>query len=119
MVHIAMKKFYPRLRIWLLTDLIISIFCIVYYLTLYFLDGTCFIKLIFNIECPTCGVTRALVCFLNADIEGYIEYNFLAIPFLLVLYGCLHFTNRLKQAFNFLAIIIAVALMIRYILLHF
>lgn len=104
---------------WIKTDLIILIVCVAYYTAIYFLNTTCLIKFIFNTECPTCGTTRALVCLLTGNIRGYVFYNYLALPLIITVYGCIHFDEKLKKVFNYLAVILAIALIVRYIFLHF
>jgi len=51
-----------------------------YYFVLSLLRISCPIKAIFNIPCPTCGVTRALICLVKGDIGGYFKYNAFALP---------------------------------------
>lgn len=58
-------------------------FAITYFL-LYILDSTCFIKFIFKIDCPGCGLTRAWISFFNLDIQQAFAFNkmFWSIPLL-------------------------------------
>ena len=39
----------------------------------------CPIKYILKYDCPTCGVTRALVCLIRFDFIGYAKYNVMAL----------------------------------------
>lgn len=54
-----------------------------YILVLYALGITCPIYAIFGFECPTCGVTRALVSLAKFDLAAYMSYNALALPLVL------------------------------------
>ncbi|MBQ9104472.1 MAG: DUF2752 domain-containing protein [Clostridia bacterium] len=104
-----------KLRKWLITDLIIVIIAIIYFSYLEVLGETCLIKAIFRVECPTCKMTRAMLCLLSGDINGYINYNFMALPTALVVYGCLHTTGKYNKLFNYIAIVVAIAVLMRYI----
>ena len=63
---------------------LIAVFVIAYVL-LYFLDASCFIKYIFKVPCPGCGLTRAWICCLRLDFESAFNYNkmFWSIPILI------------------------------------
>jgi len=39
----------------------------------------CPFKMFFDIPCPTCGVTRALLAFARMDITNYLNYNAMAL----------------------------------------
>lgn len=44
---------------------------------------TCPLKKIFNISCPSCGLTRSIRAIFTLDFKKNIYYNILGIPFLL------------------------------------
>lgn len=50
-----------------------------YYLMLWMFDISCPIKAVVGLECPTCGVTRAMVSLVRLDFEGYLYYNPMAV----------------------------------------
>lgn len=43
----------------------------------------CIFKKVFNISCPTCGLTRSIISLLNLDIHSSLNYNILGIPIFL------------------------------------
>jgi hypothetical protein len=57
-------------------------------LVMYLLDIRCFFKLLFNISCPGCGMTRAWVSVLRLDIAEAFRLNpmFWSVPILCALY---------------------------------
>lgn len=64
---------------------IIGLVCLYYALGI-----TCPFYYLFKIPCPTCGITRSLICLLKLDLKGYLHYNALSVPvviaFLLVIH---------------------------------
>ncbi|MDY3928495.1 MAG: DUF2752 domain-containing protein [Clostridia bacterium] len=52
---------------------------------------------LFNIKCPTCGVTRALICILTLNIKGYISYNAMALPLIICVLLEIHKSFLKKQ----------------------
>ncbi len=50
----------------------------------------CPILYFFNIECPTCGVTRALISLIRLDFNGYIMYHPLALPLIVAVWIFFH-----------------------------
>ena len=50
----------------------------------------CPIKYFLHFDCPTCGMTRAMLSLFKGDIAGYMRFNPMALPFLLVLLFALH-----------------------------
>lgn len=108
------KSTIKRIREWLKTDLNILSVCLIYYSFLFFLGDTCLIRKIFKLDCPTCGTTRALFCLIKGDFKGYVSFNYLALPLVLSLYGCLHFKGKLGKVFNIAVVIVAVCLIIKY-----
>lgn len=67
----------------------IVIICLYLCVIDYFEIG-CPIFYIFDIECPTCGITRALVSLLKLDVEGYVKYHPLAIPMVATVWILFH-----------------------------
>lgn len=47
-------------------------------------DVNCLIKHLFKTECPTCGMTRALISFIKLDLNSYLQYNAMALPVLII-----------------------------------
>ena len=45
----------------------------------------CPVKYFFHIDCPTCGMTRAMFALFRGDFAAYIHFNPMALPFLLIL----------------------------------
>ena len=50
----------------------------------------CPVKYFLHFDCPTCGMTRAMISLLRGDIAGYVYFNPMALPFLLILLFALH-----------------------------
>lgn len=48
---------------------------IIYYTLFHLVLGSCPIKLIFGISCPTCGTTRSLLALLKLDFSGYWHFH--------------------------------------------
>jgi hypothetical protein len=68
----------------------------------------CPILYFFNIECPTCGVTRALIALFELDFNGYIKYHPLAIPLLVAVWVFFHgkIIKRKKAAYFIAGVIL-------------
>lgn len=63
----------------------------------------CPIKYFLHIDCPTCGMTRAMFSLFRGDFASYIRFNPMALPFLLILLFGLHgrlfpINNKLKNS---------------------
>lgn len=110
-----MKNRKIALKKWLLIDIELVFICLSYYLLLYLLKQTCFIKWAIGFECPACGMTRAMICLIKGDIVGYVNYNFMALPTFIVLYLGFHKPKPLIKITNVLTFIVAVGVLIRYI----
>ena len=54
---------------------------------IHFFGITCIVYYLTKIPCPTCGMTRALFSLIIGDIQGYIQYNAMALPVALVFLG--------------------------------
>lgn len=59
--------------------IIVLIIIICYYSALKFFNITCPIKYLTGFQCPTCGVTRAMLSLLKGDINSYITYHPMAL----------------------------------------
>ena len=58
---------------------------------LYELSGIgCPFRAIFGFPCPTCGVTRALICLVKLDFTGYMQWQPMAVPLVFALWLCFH-----------------------------
>lgn len=81
----------------------------------------CPVKYFLHFDCPTCGMTRAMFSLFRGDFASYINFNPMALPFLLVLLFGLH--ARLfpinKKIKNGVIIIGAVSVVFVYILRTF
>ena len=78
----------------------------------------CPIKYFFHFDCPTCGMTRAMLSLVKGDIAAYFDFNPAALPFVLVVLFALHknlfpLSGRVK---NWIIIGGAVCVFITYIL---
>lgn len=67
---------------------------------------TCLIRKIFNIPCPACGVTRALIALIKGDISGYKYYNIMALPLLIATILMILGTKFKKKSFEIISCII-------------
>ena len=68
---------------------------ILYYLIMNVFGITCPLKAIFGWICPTCGMTRAMICFFKLDMQGYFSHNAMALPIAVTII-LLMFRNYLK-----------------------
>ncbi|MEE1240094.1 MAG: DUF2752 domain-containing protein [Acutalibacteraceae bacterium] len=50
----------------------------------------CPIKYFLHLDCPTCGMTRAMFSLFKGDFASYMQFNPMALPFLLILLFGLH-----------------------------
>lgn len=70
----------------------------------------CIIKSITGLNCPTCGITRQIICILHLDFKNAREYNYVLFymyPFIifLVLYILYRYIRYSKFKFNLFEII--------------
>ena len=88
--------------------------------TLYFLvcrliGITCPIKAIFGYNCPTCGMTRALLSLLSGDLKMYFTYNPMALPCFFAFFWLIHRNIfHYKNFFDILCIVILIMNLILY-----
>ena len=66
-----------------------------YFLMCRLLGVTCLIKAIIGINCPACGMTRAILFLLHGDFDMYFKYNPFALPCALSVFVLIH-----KQVFH-------------------
>ena len=53
-------------------------------------DIYCPFRCLTAIPCPTCGVTRAMIALVKADLKGYLNYHPLALPLLISVISMIH-----------------------------
>ena len=82
------------------------------------LDIHCWIKSLFGIPCPGCGMTRAYVRVLHFDFMGAFQYHamFWAMPILLLYYLFDGKIIRNKWVNNGILILIGVGFLINWII---
>lgn len=64
-----------------------------YYSLLRLLKITCPIYFFTGIPCPTCGMTRAILCLAKLDFQGYTEHNPMSVP---VIFSCFVLLSEIK-----------------------
>lgn len=69
-------------RMFKLSILIIEIS---FFLMVFIFNFECIFKRIFNIYCPSCGMTRAFIAIIKFDFIKAIDYNILSVPLFLFL----------------------------------
>ncbi len=71
---------------------------------------TCPILYLTKIPCPTCKMTRAIICLVNLDFSGYVKYNFMSvfviIAFLLMVHSKLFQNSKIVKIFSISILII-------------
>lgn len=82
---------------------------------------TCIIQILFHIDCPGCGLTRAAIALFRGDINSSLHYNYSCIFWLLtILLFIIHRYIRPFKKVNpiwILLIISCLVTIIRYILI--
>ncbi|MEG1141272.1 MAG: DUF2752 domain-containing protein, partial [Clostridia bacterium] len=63
-----------------LKNILLLIIFLIGYIILFKLNLKCLWCELFNINCISCGITRAFICILNFDIIRSLSYNVLALP---------------------------------------
>ena len=95
----------------LIKILILLVFFLFYYIIeLKDILTPCLFKIIFSIECPMCGISRAIKQILDLNIQASFQYNLLAIPvfiFLIVnaiilVYDVIFSKKQLEKIYNYL-----------------
>ena len=81
---------------------------------------TCIVQILFHVDCPGCGLTRAAIALFKGDIMGSLHYNYSCIFWLLtiILFIIDRYIKPLKiKPFPVLFIITCLITIIRYILI--
>lgn len=55
-------------------------YLILFVLAMKILGIKCLFRIITNIPCPTCGMTRAMFALLHGELDKYYRYNVMCIP---------------------------------------
>lgn len=53
-------------------------------------DIGCPILYLFDVPCPTCGVSRALLSLVKLDVTGYFHYHPMGVPLLISVWFMIH-----------------------------
>ena len=80
---------------------------------------SCPTKLIFDLDCPFCGMTRAHIAALRLDFKSAMEYHslfFLGLPFLFLITHDELFKGVWKKIYTSTVIIMAVLFIFRYLI---
>jgi len=95
-IHLDNKKTYHILAISGVILLIIA----------FFYEPKCIFKMMFNIPCVSCGLTRAFFSIISLDFIGAFNYNILSIPLFvsIIVFYILYIFNRkyLDKYFNYI-----------------
>lgn len=81
---------------------------------------TCIIKILFNVDCPGCGLTRAGITFFKGEFRKSLHYNYSFIFWLItfILFVIDRYIKKIKiKPFPVLFIITCLVTIIRYILI--
>ena len=80
----------------------------------------CPFRIIFHIECPGCGLTRAFISLLKGDISSSLHYNYTCILWIItiLLFIIDRYIKKIKiKLFPALWIIVSIITIIRYLLI--
>lgn len=99
------------------SKVVLTLLIAVIVLFLYFSGIGCVYRYFFNIPCPGCGMTRAVLCLLKLDFKGAFEYNYMVYS-LPVVYALFLTEGKLfkKRLLNYIIMfLIGTLFLIRYI----
>lgn len=91
-------------------SILITIFIALYIIFFSKIHLYCLFKKVFNIQCPICGMTRAVKSLLQLNIITSLHYNLLVIPvlvflaiiILLLIYDIIFNKKKIEAIFNYL-----------------
>ena len=96
--------------------LIIVFFLVVLSLKLFKIN--CLFFSFTGIPCPTCKMTRAMLCILGGNFEGYLFYNAMALPVTIVFTYeilCIDIKNKCTFFLHVFSVIILILNMLYYL----
>ena len=104
---------------WIKIDIILFLIVCAYYGILNIIGATCVIKWIFGVNCPTCGMTRAIISLLKGNVCEYFILHPLALPTAIIVYFSFHINNKKnKKIFNLILILLAILILAWYIFIN-
>ena len=112
-----MKKLKEDIKNYWYAVLIVIVYMVVMELIFH---KTCIIQVLFHVDCPGCGLTRATISLLKGNIKEALHYNYTCIFWLLtiLLFIIDRYIKPLKiKPFPVLFIITCLVTIIRYILI--
>lgn len=85
---------------------------------LYFFNIGCPIRYFIGYPCPTCGITRSILCLLRLDFKGFIYYNPMTVIIILAFILAIHrkIIPINKKLVDVLVCIMALLIFIVYII---
>lgn len=103
-------------------NIVIIISIVIYFIVTKIIFGySCIFRILFHIECPGCGLTRAFKSLLKGDISKAMHYNYSIIFWLIfiIIFIIDRYIKPLKINVLVLFIITVLVTLIRYILIIF
>ena len=112
-----MKQLQRDLKVYIIPIFIVAIYLIIMKLIFGY---TCPFKIIFHVDCPGCGLTRATIALLKGNILKSLHYNYSCIFWwiTIILFFIDRYIKPLKiKPFPVLFIITCIITIVRYILI--